>query len=424
MASTHSRIVHAWRPAIDIALSGIMSDPAVQIAGRDGSMSLATPGCTFLDPPTGAAISANRAYNLVGPGGLTLPMYTAFPAIVNLCPVASGAGVGLASNTLSGLARTITESAAASDHYLSTTISTDLPDNTQHIIRCIVYRKPGSLANRHAALRVFSGANAGGMVVDLDTGICTLSSGGTVTASAATSVAIGSGRWLVSYQITSTNFGASQALLMSINENGSTFDANFSGDGVSGIVYEAVTLVASALTPLGIAEAATRAADDSVWTPTSVPAVCDIAQLIARPYKAAYANNETFLYGGTTGQPSLSAAATPSFTATGLNTAAASKSASGTAGIVAAAKRIELVVSRFTATGVSISINGGAFSAETAIANAPWVHDGTIRLNYSDGTRAPYALVSAMLRAGGLSDAQLNAMNLAYGNGRTVPVVA
>lgn len=61
-----------------------MSDANVQIAGRDGSTSLATPGCTFLDPATGEAISANRAWNMVGPGGLVLPMYSAFPAATNL----------------------------------------------------------------------------------------------------------------------------------------------------------------------------------------------------------------------------------------------------------------------------------------------------------------------------------------------------
>ena len=72
-----------WR-ALDHILSDLGGDPNVQIAGRDGSMSLATPGCTFLEPPTGSAIAANRAYNLVGPGGLTLPMYTAFPAATNL----------------------------------------------------------------------------------------------------------------------------------------------------------------------------------------------------------------------------------------------------------------------------------------------------------------------------------------------------
>lgn len=68
----------------DQVLSDLASDPFVQIAGRDGSMSLATPGTTFLDPPTGQAIAANRAWNMIGPGGLVLPMYTAFPAATNL----------------------------------------------------------------------------------------------------------------------------------------------------------------------------------------------------------------------------------------------------------------------------------------------------------------------------------------------------
>jgi hypothetical protein len=65
-------------------LANLMTDSKVQIAGRDGSMSLAAPGCTFLDPPTGQAISANRAYNLVGQGGLTLPAWLGFPAATNL----------------------------------------------------------------------------------------------------------------------------------------------------------------------------------------------------------------------------------------------------------------------------------------------------------------------------------------------------
>jgi hypothetical protein len=69
---------------LDRILQSIRSDPAVQIAGIHGSMSLANPGCTFLDPATGEAISANRAYNLVGLSGAVLPMYTAFPAATNL----------------------------------------------------------------------------------------------------------------------------------------------------------------------------------------------------------------------------------------------------------------------------------------------------------------------------------------------------
>jgi hypothetical protein len=72
------------RTSIASILADLAHDSAVQIAGRDGSVSQATPGCTFLDPTTGTAISANRSYNLVGPGGLVLPAYTAFPVATNL----------------------------------------------------------------------------------------------------------------------------------------------------------------------------------------------------------------------------------------------------------------------------------------------------------------------------------------------------
>ena len=403
---------------VDRILQSIRSDPAVQIAGRDGSMSLADPGCTFLDPTTGATIAANRAYNLVGPDGLVLPMYTAFPAIVNLCPAVT-LDVDLTSNTLSGLSRTLVEGTENSQHY-SGSAAFALSDGTAYRFRAIVRRSSGS---RHAIVRAqnIAGGTYVGVAINLSTGTLTdeKSAGATISNKSSTAV---TGGWLVVFDISMAAWGGNPSVYLLIT-NLDTGTSVYTGDGTSGVTFEAVTLVASTITPLGIAEGATRAADDAVWT-TTIPAVCDIAQLIARPYKAAYANDETFLYGGTTGQPSLSAAATPSFTATGLNTAAASKSASGTAGIVAVVQRTELIVTRFTATGISISINGGAFSAETAIANAPWVHDGTVRLNYSDGTRAPYALVSAMLRDGGFSTAQLNAMNLAFANGRTIPVLA
>jgi hypothetical protein len=230
---------------------------------RDGSV--AYTGSTVLrqNPATGEVKTGALDYNHVMPCGLALPMRYCGQPWINLCPVCSGAGTGLASNTKTGLARSLVEDTSTGDHYVSTAIASDIPDNTPHTIVGIVSRVSGS---RHGFVRIFSGANAGDLVVNLDTGAVAVFSAGTVTASAATTRALGSGRYHVSFQITSTNFGASQAILFGINENGSTPDANFTGDGASGVTYEGFTIVAGTVIPPNVAEGATAAADLSPWT--------------------------------------------------------------------------------------------------------------------------------------------------------------
>jgi hypothetical protein len=248
-----------WR-ALDRILSDLRGDPNVQIAGRDGSMSLANPGCTFLDPATGDAISANRAYNLVGPGGLTLPMYTAFPAIENLCPAVTSS-VALASNTLSGLTRTIVEDATNGVHGAGSA-QLALTDGVVYAFTAIIRREVGA---RHAAVYWARSGQRAGFVIDLGTGVATAATqgGGTVANLVSTTTALG---YKVTGTITNAAWGGTVQTTEAFNENGATLDINYQGDGVSSVSFNATTLVASTLTPLGIAEGATRAADANIWT--------------------------------------------------------------------------------------------------------------------------------------------------------------
>jgi hypothetical protein len=100
----------------------------------------------------------------------------------------------------------------------------------------------------------------------MDTGALTnvTAGGGSVTSAAA--VSLGGGRWLVTFLVASSAWGGTPQLHLGIT-NSATTRATYLGDGVSGVTFEAVTLEAATFSGLGLAEGATRTADNILWTP-------------------------------------------------------------------------------------------------------------------------------------------------------------
>jgi hypothetical protein len=402
-------------------LSGIMRDPAVQIAGRDGSMSLATPGCTFLDPPTGAAIAANRAYNLVGPGGLVLPMYTAFPAIVNLFP-AFTTDTGLASNAIvSGtLTRRITEDTATSGHSSASSAIT-LTDGVSYLLKCGFRRASGTSSRTIRCFVARSGQRAG-LSYDPATGVVssTVIGGGTV--GTITQQTMPDGVVMAWATISNAAWGGAVVPQVSGASGGL---ASYEGDG-SAFDFVAPTLVASTITPLGIAEAATRVADANVWTlPDALTQDEEIIVLSAQCYASGDmgVTTQTWLAGGASGYPVFSRGSATALDSIGYN-GSGSKADAYTRTIPNVSVCF-MQRGRFRPTNVEAGYGVSLSGSPTAIASGSWSEDTTLRIGSSPAAgRASYALNACIRRKGGFSQAQIDALYYGFANGRTVPVVA
>jgi hypothetical protein len=405
-------------------LLALARDPAVQIAGRDGSVSLADPGCTFLDPPTSQAISANRAYNLVGPGGLVLPMYTAFPEIVNLHASPTGANDGLTSNTLANLKRTLVEDSSNGVHLVNPAATVTLTDSAVYTIRVVVSRPTGT---RHAGWYFGAGVNRAGFCVNMSTGTATALQNGTGTVSSLSSISMGSGRWLITCVFTSTAWGTAGAIYLRISDQDSTPLRSYIGDGVSSISYDAPTLIAGTLPPLGLAIAATRAADANVWT--MADALTQDEEIIVLG-EQDYASgdlaiaSQTWLEGVTTvTNPAMVRSA-----ATTLDCIAHNGTTTKTAQVTRTIPNRTITGMhrlRTTATGVAAAWNNGALSAETDIDGGTWTAQDKLRIgNSAAGGRDGMGRFACIRRKGGFSQAQIDALYYAFANGRTVPAVA
>ena len=405
----------------DRVLRDLASDPLVQIAGIHGSMSLATPGCTFLDPATGEAISANRAWNMVGPGGLVLPMYTAFPQIANLATAYTVGATGLTSNTLAAgtLARTLVENGGTSTHFVQHAAIT-LTDGASYRVRAKLYRSAGS---RHAAIYWARSGQRAGYVINLTTGSMTSYStgGGTVASPVATAV---TGGWLVEFTISNAAWGGTVQSVIGLSSNGTTLDS-YAGDGASGVTFDGVTIVAGTQTPLGVAEAATRAADANVWT--MADALTQDEEMIVLGAQD-YADGDMGISTQTWSQFASGAGATNMFRSAATSTSAGDKdSGSKTAVIIRGAlpNRGVCFMHRHRRRAGDIDAGYGRALSGSPVAGGPWEANTAMRIGHSNTAgRAGYGRFACIRRKGGFTQAQIDALFYAFANGRTIPVAA
>jgi hypothetical protein len=404
-------------------LQRLSYDPAVQIAGIHGSVSQANPGCSFLDPPTNTVISANRAYNLVGPGGLVLPMYTAFPAIVNLCP-AMTSDTGLLSNTLNGLARTIIESDAVSTHQ-TLGAATTLTDGATYTMRCIVSTNAAALAaGRLIHVTVTRTGQRAGFIFTPTTGSATATTVGGGTVSGLAVSAVGSSRYLVTLQVSNAAWGGTitPSFSMRLADNTQSYD----GDAASGFTVDGFTIVASTLTPLGIAEGATRAEDVNAWTlADALTNTEDFIVLSAQVYASGDMGitSQTWMGGNApSAAPAMFRNAVTTFTA--FDNDGTNRSATSNAHVVPNAGVTILRRLRRTPAGIYAG-EGRSLGAMVAGSGADWAASTVISVDGTLGTnRNSYSLQACIRRKGGFSQAQIDALYYAFANGRTVPVVA
>jgi hypothetical protein len=401
-------------------------DPAVQIAGIHGSMSLTDPTCSFLDPPTNTVISANRAYNLVGPGGLVLPMYTAFPQIVNLATAFTNIPTGLASYTLSGLSRTIIENDANSIHYISHAVIT-LTDGASYRARALVRRSSGT---RGAYLTWGRSGQRVGLAINLATGAITNFTQGGGAVSSTSSTRKGQS-WLIEFTFTNAAWGGAVDGFIGTNTDGTTTFQSYQGDGTSGVTFEAVTLVASTLTPLGIAEGATRAADANIWTPSPAPSATSgefVAIAVPFYWSVAAATQHP---NGANANMMGSATGVNFIYKNGTNDRVAKADAGGTQvtdapALADTSGKIRMMSQRWDASGLYHYRGATLAASDVAGITAPWTDVTELYAGHSTSLSADpwFGAVSLIYRAGGFSEAQRAALFHAFANGRTVPVVA
>lgn len=393
----------------------------VAIAGRDGTLAqTGGTGSTALHPTYGSVQSSGAliSHSLAIPGVGTLPMSFAQGARANLwqTPV-SVAGVTMAT---SGLARTLTENAGASaDHSAFLSLATTLTDGVTYALRAIVSVAPGSLVSRHAVVTAQRTGQRAGFILDTGTGAVTVRTQGGGSVSSLTSVNIGSGKWLVTCLITNAAWGGILTTVLSLSETYPTADVDFTGDGVSGIAFEAVTLEAATFSGLGLAEGATRAADNILWTPPSaLSTTSGEVVAIAAPY--LWSAGVGVAHPGTTGRKVHNANA--SIHRTTSDVAVKADGGTQTASVSALADTtgvLRLVSQKWDGSALSL-YQGATLAASDATLSAPW---GAVSTLVMGGTATPsenwYGFVGAIYAPGGLTDAERIALASVTGGSLT-----
>lgn len=198
-------------------------------------------------------------------------MFHAQGARTNLVPVMSS-NSGLASNTLSGLSRTVVENTANALHVGISPSTFSLTDGATYRLSAIVSRGVGS---RHAAIAIGRTGQFAILAVDLDSGTLpniAQSGGGTIANKSIQS--LGGGRYKVQADISNAAWGGAVQVYGYVN-NAAVWATTYTGDGVSSIIYEAVTLEAASFPGLPLGEGVALTAQGVRWnlaTLTSVTA--------------------------------------------------------------------------------------------------------------------------------------------------------
>jgi hypothetical protein len=251
------------------------------VAWRDGSMAASGgTGGSAINPATGAVETGPMTMDFLG-----LRFGFAWDEIVNKCSAMTIAPSGLASNTLVGMARTLTEDTSTGIHGVGSTAFA-LVDGTNYGAEVIVSRKAGSPSARHLALYpARGGGERAGVIINLDTGAAVgsaIAGGGSV--SGITSRALGGGRFHIRWSLVNSAWGGTPSLYAVGTTSPTLLSTSYQGDG-SGFVIEGMTLSpATDFAPL-LAEGITRTADSFIWTtPAAVPQICEFTHLCLQPY--------------------------------------------------------------------------------------------------------------------------------------------
>jgi hypothetical protein len=402
------RIAQHHSRSTDVRLvRALLSRPGVAIAGRDGTLvQSGGTGATALHPTTGAVVSAGAliSHNLNLPGVGVLPMTFAQGARTNLCLglVTNG---GVATNVLTGLNRVATEDTSTGLHTISKSLC-NLTAGTAYRLRFSARRVVGT---RHIVVYAASTARAG-LALNLETGATLdyVTGGGAISNIVVTDRP---GGWFdVRCDISSSaSWAGSVSVVVGINNVFQVGNTSHAGDG-SAIEISAVTIEAAAFSGLGLAEGATRAADNILWTPpAALSTVSGEVVAIAAPY----------LWGagaGVAGPMVGSAVRWANGNNYNLRTAndvagradAGTQSASASA--LAESSGALRQLSTHWATGALSLYRGDVRAAQDLAVSAPWASVANLGVAHSAGANQWFGFVGLIYVPGGLTDAERSAL--------------
>jgi hypothetical protein len=240
-------------------LSSIVNNPnyTASVAGTNVATTRAT---ELLCPFTGTALANNvPCTRRIYLGGKAHDAFGAWPQATNLTGAIS-TNVGLASNTLSGIVRTITEDTAATAHTMASASAFTLTNATNYTVQATVRRVSG--ATPWVMIYFKAGANIAGVSVNVETGAVGNPNAGNGTSTRQV-LSLGGGKFKISALISSEAWGGT-GLLTVATSNAETPDTHTGDGSIFEITGAAVHALLIPVPPLG--EASTVNENQHVMT--------------------------------------------------------------------------------------------------------------------------------------------------------------
>jgi hypothetical protein len=240
-------------------LATIVNNPnyTASVAGTNVATTRAT---GLLCPFTGATLANNvPCTRRIYLGGKAHDAFGAWPQATNLTG-AMTTNVGLASNTLSGIVRTITEDTASTAHTMESAPAFTLTNATNYTVQATVRRVSG--ATPWVMIYFKAGANIAGVSVNVETGAVGNPNAGN-GASTRQVLSLGGGKFQISARISSAAWGGTGSLTVATS-SAETPDTHTGDGSIFEITGAAVHALAVPVPPLG--EATTVNADLHTFT--------------------------------------------------------------------------------------------------------------------------------------------------------------